>query len=198
MAPRGQQPRRCEEHFFSSFLKNRTSREQGKVRTSGPYRRAIFTPSQGCTGCGGRHRSSPTGGLAYGIPLQEKYKYVAPRQRVEGERNDSRKRVTSRKQASRQTTPPSSPVLKERVNIGQQLNSYLFCSFLWGSVAVSKVLVGRNKKAPSPLLGKTHPFASVTLSLENGNDLLKLTVPQEGASHHAVCRLDVYGPGVFS
>lgn len=49
-------------------------------------------------------------------------------------------------------------------------------------------------------VAEKHPSAthtSVTLSLENGNNLLKLTVPEEGTSHHAICSLDVYRPGVF-
>lgn len=35
----------------------------------GPKRSAERTPSQGMTGSGGRQRSGPTGGAAYGMPL---------------------------------------------------------------------------------------------------------------------------------
>src|SRR4051812_35485390 len=43
----------------------------GSCAQSLPYARAGFAPVHGLTGCGGRQRSSPTGGAAYGMPLNE-------------------------------------------------------------------------------------------------------------------------------
>ena len=42
---------------------------KGSCMQSAPYALAARTPDQACAGCGGFQRNSPTGGEAYGIPL---------------------------------------------------------------------------------------------------------------------------------
>src|SRR5258705_9882835 len=44
----------------------------------GPYSTALRTPVQGVTGCGAFQRSGPTGGAAYGMPLNTRTSALLP------------------------------------------------------------------------------------------------------------------------